>query len=109
MTPEEQARANIDNLLGKAGWQLFNVNDANIYAGRGVAVREFPLNRGHGAVDYLLYLDGGAVGVIEAKKEGTTLKGVEKRLHGCTTKILCFLKYGSLLLILMTKNHWKHF
>ena len=45
--------------------------------GRGVAVREFPLKPGHGYADYLLYVDGQAVGVIEAKKEGETLTGVE--------------------------------
>ena len=36
--------------------------------------------------DYLLYLDGKAAGVIEAKKEGATLSGVEiqsdKYKHG---------------------------
>ena len=32
---------------------------------------------GHGRADYLLYLDRRAVGVIEAKPQGTTLSGVE--------------------------------
>ncbi len=31
----------------------------------------------HGRADYLLFLDGAAAGVIEAKKEGETLTGVE--------------------------------
>ena len=31
----------------------------------------------HGRADYLLFLDGRAAGVIEAKKEGETLTGVE--------------------------------
>ena len=51
--------------------------DANIHAARGVALREFPLNAGFGFADYLLYVDGKAAGVIEAKKEGSTLTGVE--------------------------------
>jgi type I restriction enzyme R subunit len=42
-----------------------------------VAIREFPLNPGHGFADYLLYVDGKAAGVIEAKKQGATLTGVE--------------------------------
>jgi type I site-specific restriction endonuclease len=42
----------------------------NLHAGRGVAVREFKLNSGHGSADCLLYVDGGAIGVIEAKREG---------------------------------------
>lgn len=33
--------------------------------------------KGHGRVDYLLYVDKRVVGVIEAKPEGTTLSGVE--------------------------------
>ena len=32
---------------------------------------------GHGRADYLLYVDKRAVGVIEAKPQGTTLSGVE--------------------------------
>jgi len=32
---------------------------------------------GHGRVDYLLYLDQRAAGVIEAKPVGTPLSGVE--------------------------------
>jgi type I restriction enzyme, R subunit len=42
-----------------------------------VAIREFPLDAGHGFADYLLYVNGKACGVIEAKKEGATLSGVE--------------------------------
>ena len=41
-----------------------------------MAIREFPLP-GYGFADYLLYVDGNAAGVIEAKKEGVTLTGVE--------------------------------
>lgn len=47
----------------------------NITAGLGVAVREFPLTTGE--ADYGLYIDGKVAGVIEAKKEGSTLTGVE--------------------------------
>ena len=42
-----------------------------------MAVREFALWSGHGTADYLLYLDGRAAGVVEAKPEGHTLTGVE--------------------------------
>ena len=47
----------------------------NIFAGLGVAVREFPLKSGF--ADYMLYVDGKAIGIIEAKPEGHTLVGVE--------------------------------
>ena len=77
MTPEAKARETIDALLTQAGWYVCDMAQANIHAARGVALREFPLNPGFGFADYLLYVDGKAVGVIEAKKEGATLTGVE--------------------------------
>ncbi|MFO1263780.1 MAG: type I restriction-modification enzyme R subunit C-terminal domain-containing protein [Rhodoferax sp.] len=77
MTPEQKARVSIDALLVAAGWHVCNVSDANIHAATGVAIREFPLNPGFGFADYLLYVNGKACGVIEAKKEGATLTGVE--------------------------------
>ena len=77
MTPEAHARIYIDQLLAQAGWFVCDMKDANLHAAQGVAVREFPLNPGHGVADYLLYVDGKSCGVIEAKKQGSTLKGVE--------------------------------
>ena len=77
MTPEAKARQNIDALLVAAGWHVCHVANANIHAASGVAIREFPLNNGFGYADYLLYVNGKACGVIEAKKEGATLSGVE--------------------------------
>jgi len=77
MKPEERARITIDALLEQAGWRVCNLADANIHGAQGVAIREFPLNPGHGFADYLLYVNGKACGVIEAKKEGVPLKGVE--------------------------------
>ena len=66
--PEQQARGNIDVLLKAAGWHVCDASAANIHAARGIAIREFPLKTGHGFADYLLYMDGKAAGVIEAKK-----------------------------------------
>lgn len=77
LQPEQQARAEIDRLLEAAGWVVRDVGQANISAHRGVAIREFPLKSGHGFADYMLYVDGRAAGVIEAKKQGVTLSGVE--------------------------------
>src|SRR5271166_3072144 len=77
ITPEDRARQNIDQLLTAAGWIIQNRDEANITAGRGVAVREFTMKRGHGEADYLLFVDGAAAGVVEAKREGETLTGVE--------------------------------
>jgi type I restriction enzyme R subunit len=76
-TPEDKAREKIDRALDRAGWKVQDVKGANLGAGRGVALRSFPLASGHGFADYLLYVDGKAAGIIEAKKEGVTLTGVE--------------------------------
>ena len=64
-------------MLVAAGWVVQSRDEANLHAARGVAVREFKLLPGHGFADYLLFVDAKAVGVIEAKKEGETLAGVE--------------------------------
>ena len=76
-SPEARARKNIDQLLTDAGWVVQSREDVNLAAGRGIAIREFPMKTGFGEADYLLYLDGQALGVVEAKKEGSTLTGFE--------------------------------
>jgi len=76
-TAEQRAREQIDQLLTAAGWSVQSIAAADIHASRGVALCEFPLEAGHGFADYLLYIDGKAAGVIEAKKQGATLTGVE--------------------------------
>jgi hypothetical protein len=76
-TPEALARLHIDAALTQAGWTVQNRAALNVHAHRGVAVREFALRHGHGAADYLLFVDQEAVGAVEAKQEGTSLTGVE--------------------------------
>ncbi len=76
-TPEAIARKTIDKLLTEVAWIVQSRDEANVTAGRGVAIREFPLKAGYGFADYLLYVDGAPAGVIEAKKEGETLTGYE--------------------------------
>jgi type I restriction enzyme, R subunit len=75
-TPEHKARREIDAKLLASGWLVQNRDDLDLTAGRGIAVREFPMKSGFGFADYLLYLDRRAVGAVEAKAEGT-LTGVE--------------------------------
>ncbi len=74
---EARARLLIDQQLDQAGWAVQDKKAMNLFAARGVAVREVTLKPGHGRADYLLYVDQSAVGVIEAKPEGTPLSGVE--------------------------------
>ena len=74
---EARARIDIDRQLASAGWLVQHAAQANVGAGLGVAVREFALEKGHGRVDYILFLNGQPAGVIEAKPQGTTLVEVE--------------------------------
>jgi type I restriction enzyme R subunit len=76
-TPEFLARQQIDLLLSASGWIIQDRLGMNLYAARGVAIREFPLETGF--ADYLLFVDRKAVGVVEAKKVGTTLSGVAEQ------------------------------
>ncbi len=75
-SPEQKARREIDADLTAAGWLVQDRNELDLTAGRGIAVREFPMKSGFGFADYLLYLDRKAVGAVEAKAE-STLTGVE--------------------------------
>jgi type I restriction enzyme, R subunit len=74
---EQKARIEIDKQLAAAGWKIQSQKALNLSAGPGVAVREFTLEKPHGRVDYLLFLDGQPAGVIEAKPQGTPLVEVE--------------------------------
>ncbi len=75
LLPEQRARVKIDGMLAAAGWVVQDYMAVNLYAGIGVAVRELVTNAG--PADYVLFVNRQAVGVIEAKKRGTTLSGVE--------------------------------
>ncbi len=65
----------IDEQLAACGWVVQDYKHAAVAAAQGVAVREVPTDAG--PADYVLFVDRQAVGVIEAKKAGTTLTGVE--------------------------------
>jgi len=83
--PEERARRRIDQLLKAAGWKVQNLRELNLGNSLGVAIREFPLKSG--PTDYLLFVDRKAVGVIEAKPEGTTLSGVAEESKKYITNV----------------------
>lgn len=67
MTPEEKARHKIDRMFTNAGWDVI---DREEYAAgmTAVAIRE-GLLKGNKETDYFLFLNGKAVGVLEAKRE----------------------------------------
>ncbi|HWR45991.1 MAG TPA: type I restriction endonuclease, partial [Pseudonocardiaceae bacterium] len=74
---EVQVRRVIDRMLAQAGWVVQDVATTNLHMATGVAVREVSMARGR--ADYLLYLDGALVGVIEAKREGVSVIGAEQQ------------------------------
>jgi type I restriction enzyme R subunit len=78
ITPEDRARQTIDCLLQAAGWKLQDRKEADLSMPGGIAIREFPMS-GFGEADYLLFVDGNALGVVEAKREGETLTHVERQ------------------------------
>ena len=61
---EARARLEIDKQLVAAGRSVQSQESLNLSAGPGVAVREFTLEKPHGRVDYLLFLNGQPAGVI---------------------------------------------
>lgn len=77
MTPEEQARIEIDAQLTASGWLVQTRDKINLSAGRGVAIGELSFDSGE--PDYTLFVDGKALGTVEAKPEGHSLIGVEEQ------------------------------
>ena len=69
MTPEEKARQKIDQWFTDAGWEVIN-RDEYDPTSTAVAIRE-GLLKGNLEADYFLFINGKAVGVLEAKREET--------------------------------------
>jgi len=68
--PEQRARDRIDAQLTAAGWVVQAKTKIDFSAGIGVAVREYQTSVG--PADYILFIEGKPVGVIEAKAEEAT-------------------------------------
>lgn len=69
MTPEEKARIKIDQWFADAGWEVIN-RDEYEPTSTAVAIREGRLKSNLEA-DYFLFINGKAIGVLEAKREET--------------------------------------
>lgn len=65
--PEQIARDQIDKQLLDCGWVVQSKSKINLSENLGVAVREYLTDVG--PADYVLFVDGKPVGVIEAKRE----------------------------------------
>ena len=81
--PESKTRHELINPnLRNAGWEIQNYKTASVNSSKGVAVEYFRMRQEVGGADYVLFVKGVAVGVIEAKKVGTTLIGKESQTKG---------------------------
>lgn len=91
MTPEAKSRANIDKMLTDVGYVLQDMSCFNRTVALGVAVREYPTQSG--PVDYLLFIGGKPVGVVEAKAEhkGVTLTNDAEQSERYATSGLKYL------------------
>ncbi len=89
--PEQTARDNIDKQLRACGWLIQDLKGISLQAGIGVAVREYPTEQG--PADYILFVEGKPVGVIEAKREdlGFKLTTVEEQSGGYAVSKLKYL------------------
>ena len=61
-------------MLEVSGWKIQNYAERETDAFLGVAVREYIIQDDQRA-DYLLFINNVAVGIVEAKPEGTTISG----------------------------------
>ncbi len=77
--PEQIARDAIDAQLRASGWAVQAKDAINFHEAEGQAVREYTTDTG--PADYVLFIDGQPVGVIEAKKEtlGANITTVEEQ------------------------------
>ena len=86
--PEQRARDKIDKMLIETGWVVQPKTKVDLSANKGVAVKEYQTDVG--PADYVLFVDGKPVGIIEAKpeSEGVRLTRVEDQSHGYATSKL---------------------
>lgn len=90
--PKEQARLEIGRKLKEAGWEVVDRKrySPTLFA---LAVREGIL-KGFLEVDYLLFVEGKAVGIIEAKRSDSTLsEDVQKQTENYAHNLLGWHQY----------------
>ena len=92
LLPEEKARKKINILLKSAGWNIVS-RDEYSPGVSAVAIEEGIL-KGNLEADYLLFLEGKAIGVLEAKRESTSLSDiVANQAENYTHKLLSMYQY----------------
>lgn len=105
MTPEERAREKIDRMFADAGWDVIDREDYS--AGMtAVAIRE-GLLKGNKEADYFLFLNGKAIGVLEAKRAevDVTVQGVCDQAEDYARSVPpCYAAISNPLPVVMTSN-----
>ncbi len=97
--PEEIARDHIDKQLVACGWLVQSKSSINLNAGIGVAVREYLTDVG--PADYVLFVEGKPLGIIEAKRdeEGHKLTVHEDQAEDYAAAKLKYLKNEKLMFV----------
>ena len=110
MKPEEIARQKIDRMFEDAGWAVV---DRDHYSPTlsAAAIKEGLLN-GNLEADYFLFINGKAVGVLEAKHKGIDVSGdvVMEQAHTYAKNVPdCYQAIGNPLPLIYTSNGEKVF
>ena len=105
MTPEEKARVKIDQMFEDAGWKVV---DRDFYSPTmtAAAIRE-GLLEGNREADYFLFINGKAVGVLEAKREEVDVassKVCEQAIRYTRFVPPCYQAYGRPLPFIYQSN-----
>lgn len=108
LDPEELARQKIDKMLEDNGWRV--VSRKEFVPNEALAVKEGLLKRNKEA-DYLLFLSGKAVGVLEAKAENIDVntKKVKDQAEDYTRKLLPWCQFYDNPLPLVWLSNGKHY
>ena len=93
MTPEEKARVRIDQMFSDAGWKVVSRDEYS--PDLSAAAIEEGILQGGKEADYLLFINGKAVGVLEAKKASTDVSSdkVIDQAEGYTHKLTKYYQF----------------
>ena len=89
MLPEEKARVKIDKQLRNAGWDIVSRNE---YLPNSTTAVKEALMVGNTESDYLLFIEGKAIAVVEAKREENPLGDEVKKQFLLSLGMRCGLK-----------------
>lgn len=107
--PEQRARDAIDRQLELCGWIIQDKSRLNLHAAPGVAVREYTTEIG--PADYVLFVGGKPVGILEAKRaeEGLHLHDHEEQSRDYARSKLKYLDNDPLPFVYESTGIITHF